>query len=83
MLNSDNYNDLKDLVITDDTIDALITYINDTLDPDDVFTVESLCEFAENGWVKNTYDIDAIFDKADLDDWALSNGYVKKESEDV
>ena len=31
-------------------------------------------------WVKLSYDIEEVFDKSDLEAWALDNGFIKDEN---
>ncbi len=76
-------------MITNEPLDNAVDWIQDNLNPDDVFSQQSLLDWAgENlegvsetklvSHVSSTFNPEEVFDRHDLETWAEENGYVKE-----
>lgn len=63
---------IDEIKMSSATLDTAIEWIQDNLNPDDVFSEKDILAYAQN------FDPEAVFNESTLSAWAESNGYIKE-----
>lgn len=68
-------------VIGEDILDTVIDHLQNTMDPDAVFTTSQLTDWCRSDGAEYLSP-DDVFDDDELGQWARENGFIKEDEED-